>query len=128
MDETAVSNAPIHSEQPTMSSVIEKKGATSDVSFVDKGEKVPRDHKDLEAAVVPDNVIVEEDEEHGLKLYQRFRPLILGGFALVILAWWISATTLKATRHRWIVQTVFAWSFIGCVLPFPSSRFWSKFG
>jgi concentrative nucleoside transporter, CNT family len=37
------------------------------------------------------------------ELYLRFRPYILTGIALVILGWWISATILKATRHRWCV-------------------------
>ncbi|KAF8626833.1 hypothetical protein AX15_004664 [Amanita polypyramis BW_CC] len=45
-------------------------------------------------------------------LYAKYRPLILGGLAAAILGWWISATVLKATRHRWIVQTIFAWAFI----------------
>ena len=30
----------------------------------------------------------------------------------LIFAWWISATVLRATRHRWIVQTALAWSSI----------------
>jgi CNT family concentrative nucleoside transporter len=44
--------------------------------------------------------------------WQRARPFVLTGLALVILGWWISATVLKATRHRWIPQTVWAWFFI----------------
>ena len=36
----------------------------------------------------------------------------LFALAVLILGWWISATVLHATRHRWIVQTFFAWSFI----------------
>lgn len=52
----------------------------------------------------------EEDEKN--TFYWRFRPFILGGLAAVILGWWISATVLKATRPRWIVQTLFAWAFI----------------
>ncbi|KAJ6532628.1 hypothetical protein B0H19DRAFT_1081661 [Mycena capillaripes] len=35
-----------------------------------------------------------------------------GAQGLLILGWCISATTLQATRHRWIVQTLFAWFFI----------------
>ncbi|EJD03165.1 uncharacterized protein FOMMEDRAFT_85572 [Fomitiporia mediterranea MF3/22] len=42
----------------------------------------------------------------------KLRPFILGLTAAVILGWWISATILPATRHRWIVQTFFAWAFI----------------
>ncbi|KIY47926.1 hypothetical protein FISHEDRAFT_44328 [Fistulina hepatica ATCC 64428] len=44
--------------------------------------------------------------------FVRFRPLILGGVAAIILGWWISATVLKATRHRWVVQTWWAWFFL----------------
>lgn len=40
------------------------------------------------------------------ELYLRFRPYILTGVAVVILGWWISATILKATRHRWYVVTL----------------------
>ena len=43
------------------------------------------------------------------------RPVILCALAMLILAWWISATILSATHHRWIVQTFFAWSFIAII-------------
>ena len=45
-------------------------------------------------------------------LVRRLRLFALAG---LILGWWISATTLHATRHRWIVQTFFAWSFIAII-------------
>jgi concentrative nucleoside transporter, CNT family len=116
MAETATSTIPTHSEQPTASNVIERNEATSDSFSVDKKDsKAAADTKDLEAAVVQDDTIVEENKGHSPTLYRRFRPLILGGFALLILAWWISATILKATRHRWVVQTVLAWSFISII-------------
>ncbi|PFH52021.1 hypothetical protein AMATHDRAFT_74522 [Amanita thiersii Skay4041] len=51
-------------------------------------------------------------KERRRALYKKYRPFILGALAAVILGWWISATVLKATRHRWIVQTLFAWAFI----------------
>jgi CNT family concentrative nucleoside transporter len=65
-------------------------------------------------------IVSDESEAEGVEkknrlTYQRLRPFILSGFLLLILAWWISATVLKATRHRWIVQTLFAWTFILCV-------------
>jgi len=59
-----------------------------------------------------------DDEEAAIKkerrrrLWQQARPVVLAGLALTILGWWISATVLKATRHRWIPQTVWAWFFI----------------
>jgi len=43
------------------------------------------------------------------------RPYILIALAFLIFGWWVSATVLKATRHRWIVQTIFAWFFIGLI-------------
>jgi CNT family concentrative nucleoside transporter len=63
----------------------------------------------------------------------RYTSLILATLAALILGWWISATILGATRHRWwagkkftvrnqsddcfrIVQTVLAWFFILCVV------------
>ncbi|KAF9528558.1 Na+ dependent nucleoside transporter C-terminus-domain-containing protein [Crepidotus variabilis] len=57
-------------------------------------------------------VTVDSEEPKGPTIYQRFRPFILAAFALVILGWWISSIVLKETRHRWIVQTLFAWAFI----------------
>ena len=33
--------------------------------------------------------------------YTKYRPFILGFLAALILAWWISATVLPETRHRW---------------------------
>lgn len=47
---------------------------------------------------VPDR---SEDSPPRNPLYPRLRPLILAGLALLILGWWISATILPATRHRW---------------------------
>jgi concentrative nucleoside transporter, CNT family len=48
-----------------------------------------------------DNEEVEEARERRHFTYQKYRPFVLGGTALVILGWWISATILKDTRHRW---------------------------
>lgn len=58
----------------------------------------------------------ESDEgEKSVSFYRKYRPYILTSCALVILGWWISATILPATRHRWIVQTLFAWWFIAII-------------
>lgn len=40
-------------------------------------------------------------------LFTKYEPFILGITAAVILGWWISATVLKATRHRWYVGASF---------------------
>ncbi|KAK0195230.1 Na+ dependent nucleoside transporter C-terminus-domain-containing protein [Armillaria mellea] len=83
---------------------IQRKTTTSSASF---DEKRNRTAKDAEGVVSNDK---EGDDTP--TFYQRFRPFILGAVAMVILGWWISSIVLKATRHRWIVQTLFAWFFI----------------
>ncbi|KAF9047319.1 Na+ dependent nucleoside transporter C-terminus-domain-containing protein [Panaeolus papilionaceus] len=55
---------------------------------------------------------VEEEEPARPSFAQRYRHYILAALAIVILGWWISATILQATRHRWIPQTVLAWAFL----------------
>ena len=65
-------------------------------------EKLPKDT----ARDVTDDVEVAHgsEEKQSLRqvgLYPKLRPYILTALALLILGWWISATTLKATRHRW---------------------------
>ncbi|KAI0738388.1 H+/nucleoside cotransporter [Daedaleopsis nitida] len=57
--------------------------------------------------------MVEDDDPSLLtRLYRRFRPFVLIALAALILAWWICSTVLEATRHRWIVQTFWAWFFL----------------
>ena len=48
----------------------------------------------------PEGVTVIQDDEKTSEL-ARYRPFILAGLALLILAWWISSTVLLDTRHRW---------------------------
>ena len=45
----------------------------------------------------------EETKVHSWSSYERLRPFILAGLALLILGWWISSIVLPATRHRWFV-------------------------
>lgn len=55
----------------------------------------------------------EQNESDGdSPRWSKYRRYILTVLALVIFGWWVSATVLKATRHRWIVQTILAWFFI----------------
>ena len=79
------------------------------------------------AETVGEVVEAGQDEKYPT-FYPRYRPYILSAVATTILGWWISATILPATRHRWyaqrqsvyyvvvhetrIVQTFFAWVFI----------------
>lgn len=99
--------------------VTEKQPPVSDTSSMDKkdplaGEEGHKARRDVEAA--HDAEMVDEAKEHRHTLYAKWRPFILGAVALVILGWWISSLTLKATRHRWIVQSIFAWAFILSVI------------
>jgi len=43
------------------------------------------------------------------------RPLIHAILVVVLLGWWISGLVLDATRHRWIVSTLFVWFFLGLI-------------
>src|SRR6266849_1254276 len=47
--------------------------------------------------------------------HNLIRRLKLFALAAFIFGWWISATVLRATRHRWVVQTFFAWFFIAII-------------
>lgn len=50
-----------------------------------------------------------EDEEEVSPLtraYRRFRPVVLAALAALILGWWVSATVLKDTRHRWCARSL----------------------
>ncbi|KAH7332552.1 Na+ dependent nucleoside transporter C-terminus-domain-containing protein [Rhizoctonia solani] len=57
----------------------------------------------------------ERNRQQRNAIYRKYRPFILSALVFVILGWWISATVLIATRHRWIVQTFWAWSFIALI-------------
>ena len=131
---------PLTSGQVTMSAVqvesaqqdiVERKQSISDSSSVLKRTTAD------EAATGEPQEVVEDDKGHSWTSYERLRPYILVGLALLILAWWISSIVLPATRHRWfvfpisnpgprsirsyparsvvfsrIVQTFWAWTFI----------------
>jgi hypothetical protein len=63
--------------------------------------------RDAEELVVDSAFEGESSRRHSF-----VRVVGLVGLALLILGWWISSITLQATRHRWVVQTIFAWAFI----------------
>jgi len=42
-----------------------------------------------------------DDEDTAPGFFDKIRPYLLIELALLILGWWISATVLQATRHRW---------------------------
>ena len=80
-------------------------------------EKGDITHNNLEEN--DDKVIISQDTNPTWSWLARHRGLVrcvkLSVMAALILGWWISATVLLATRHRWIVQTVFAWAFIAII-------------
>jgi CNT family concentrative nucleoside transporter len=99
----------------TQEDITEEKSSTDSISKKKQG--VPRHGGDAEVNVNDVAITsLHKDEpswvsrNHGL-----VRRLELFALAALILGWWISATTLHATRHRWVVQTLFAWSFIAII-------------
>ena len=97
--------------------VLEKKSPGSAASLPNRTKGVL--HSVVGVNDVDVNFNIGEDAPLAMSWFSRNRSLIrrvkLWTLALLILAWWISATILPATRHRWIVQTFWSWSFIAIV-------------
>ncbi|KAH9948982.1 Na+ dependent nucleoside transporter C-terminus-domain-containing protein [Amylocystis lapponica] len=92
------------------SAATERKRLSSD-SSLDKEKQV--DHaQQLAKEVELDDADAEQSKAKRHKLYAFVRPVLLAGIAAAILGWWITSTILPATRHRWIVQTFWAWFFL----------------
>jgi hypothetical protein len=95
--------------------IIEKKSFTGSLSKEERG--TARLNDDAEANLNEHAVTGLNKNE--LSWFSRNRCLVrrlrLFALAVLILGWWISATIIHATRHRWIVQTFFAWSFIAII-------------
>jgi concentrative nucleoside transporter, CNT family len=93
--------------------VPEKKSSLSTTSLPNEKQDVPNGDE----AVI--DVSIDKDLDAQPSWLIRNRDLVrrvkLCALAALILAWWISATVLRDTRHRWIVQTLFAWSFIAII-------------
>jgi CNT family concentrative nucleoside transporter len=79
--------------------IVERKQSASDASSVHKKTTTA-----AEAEKGAAHEDVEETKVHSWTSYERLRPFILVGLALLILAWWISSIVLPATRHRWFVS------------------------
>ncbi|KAI0070269.1 H+/nucleoside cotransporter [Panus rudis PR-1116 ss-1] len=103
--EYAMTNAAAAHQQE----IVERKASrTTDSS----NEKIIDPEVQESKEIAQDQAEIEEARLRRHQFYVKFRPVILGLLAALILGWWISATVLKATRHRWIVQTVWAWFFL----------------
>jgi concentrative nucleoside transporter, CNT family len=90
--------------------VPEKKSSHSTASLPDEKQGV-RDEDVIDASIDKD-INLSSWFARNRNLVRRVK---LCALATLIFAWWISATVLRTTRHRWIVQTLFAWSFIAII-------------
>ncbi|KAH8107842.1 Na+ dependent nucleoside transporter C-terminus-domain-containing protein [Cristinia sonorae] len=99
--------------KPAQTEVVERKASRASDSEISNVEKAMHDAEIQQLKELQhDEAEVEGDRKWRHAFYAKYRPFILGAVALVILGWWISATVLHKTRHRWIVQTLWAWFFI----------------
>ena len=64
-------------------------------------EKAKSTLPDVEVTVLDEDEIEIKSNDNRSNFYTKYRPFILGGLAALILGWWISATILPETRHRW---------------------------
>lgn len=90
----------------------EKKSSLDLISKEIRG--VPHHSVDVKVNV-NDEALTEDEPSWVSRNRNLVRRLKLFALAAIILGWWISSTILHATRHRWIVQTFFAWSFIAII-------------
>ncbi|KAI0344490.1 hypothetical protein BDW22DRAFT_1354549 [Trametopsis cervina] len=108
-----VQDTPIH-HVPDLESapaVTRKDSKTSSSSGANEKNVIDHDAAVAREVAIDDAEIAQEDaKKHAL--YRHTRHIIHFGLAALILGWWISATILKDTRHRWIVQTFWAWFFL----------------
>ncbi|KAI0949647.1 hypothetical protein AcW1_009193 [Taiwanofungus camphoratus] len=88
-----------------------KTSQSSDSSITKEKRKDDPEVQPVKESVTDDDELREEPSLMSV-WYTKLRPLILLALAGTILGWWISSTVLKATRHRWVVQTFWAWFFI----------------
>jgi concentrative nucleoside transporter, CNT family len=88
---------PLSAEDRQGSGLVKRSTSHASDSF---GEKAPFDAP----TSAKDNGDTDAEQERRNALYAKLRPILLVGLAAAILGWWISATVLEATRHRWRVN------------------------
>src|SRR6266702_1074386 len=94
------------SAPPPPEAALEKKSSRSSASVDNEKQNPP--HRDAEALVVEST----PDDGESSRRHSLVRVVSLVALALLILGWWISSIIIQATRHRWIVPTIFAWAFL----------------
>lgn len=87
--------------------VVERKSSRT-TSSSDSDRKVIDPEAQEQKEIANDEIEVEEARSRRQHFYKRYRPVILGLVAAVILGWWISSTILTATRHRWYLLPSYA--------------------
>jgi hypothetical protein len=93
-------------------------------------EKKPRSSASLNEHHVTDAAALDAKEEADIEsdrkkqagLWRRIRPFFLAALSLLILGWWISATVLPATRHRWCVRSTIMWRLSDVCRPLGSFK------
>lgn len=89
-----------HPNQTPLVTVVQNDLPSQLVARSRSTDSFSREHKKVQD-VDTEAFLDETQEEQPVTFYSRFRPYILAATAFVILGWWVSATVLKATRHRW---------------------------
>lgn len=105
----------VEPSNPAVHSVEKKEKSTGSSSSIHSTEK--RRIQDPAVLAAREEEDIEANRERRAASYRKLRPFILGALALLILGWWISATVLQATRHRWSV-----WSLTVINLDGPGSQ------
>ena len=102
------SPAPIHELPATSSATPEAQAAHRKPSLSASSFSNEKQQVDPEVVIAKelakDSEEVEAARERRRAVYTRLRPFILIGLIVLIGGWWISATVLPATRHRWCVS------------------------
>lgn len=88
--------------EPTIRGIVERKNSKFSGSQASNEKVFPPDVEINDKATHHEaEPIDDRDDTKPPTFYTKWRPLILGALALVILGWWISATIMHTTRHRW---------------------------
>jgi CNT family concentrative nucleoside transporter len=86
-------------KSPYHEDVEEKKLRSS--SSLEKGQQHHEPITDPRVLDAKEEADIEETRKKRAGIWRKIRPFFLAALALLILGWWISATVLTATRHRW---------------------------